>query len=266
MGGGMAGMRRRDAGARATLVPSANALLMRTRIGSMTASCSVVSRTSNPCVCLDPCIFPERNSFLEAAPVLSTRAKHEIEIGAPGCSRERDIERKRGRARERATDRQTDRQRNRTLAPGRACARAREDPVTPPTTKTGLDPITEAETCTCIRGAIWTGDEATLVTCSSDRTIKLWNVAHEKCLASLEEHADYVKALAYARDRSSPSTLAPKSSTLNLPSNPNNTQPSTLNPSTLNPSTLNPQPSTKSDPISKPANRRSSSAQHRAQL
>ena len=44
-------------------------------------------------------------------------------------------------------------------------------------------------------------DEATLVTCSSDTTIKLWNVAHEKCLATLAEHTDYVKALAYAPHR-----------------------------------------------------------------
>ena len=40
------------------------------------------------------------------------------------------------------------------------------------------------------------------MTCSSDTTIKLWNVAHEKCLATLTEHADYVKALAYASHRS----------------------------------------------------------------
>jgi len=40
------------------------------------------------------------------------------------------------------------------------------------------------------------------VTCSSDTTIKLWNVVHQKCLATLTEHTDYVKALAYASDRS----------------------------------------------------------------
>lgn len=40
------------------------------------------------------------------------------------------------------------------------------------------------------------------MTCSSDTTIKLWNVAHEKCLATLVEHTDYVKALAYAPHRS----------------------------------------------------------------
>lgn len=47
----------------------------------------------------------------------------------------------------------------------------------------------------------WAGDEATLVTCSSDTTIKLWNVTHQKCLATLTEHTDYVKALAYASQR-----------------------------------------------------------------
>jgi hypothetical protein len=45
------------------------------------------------------------------------------------------------------------------------------------------------------------GDEATLVTCSSDTSIKVWNVAHQKCMATLSEHTDYVKALAYASQR-----------------------------------------------------------------
>ena len=53
-----------------------------------------------------------------------------------------------------------------------------------------------------VNDCVLLSDEATLVTCSSDTTIKLWNVPHEKCLATLTEHTDYVKALAYARDRS----------------------------------------------------------------
>ncbi|EKX42470.1 hypothetical protein GUITHDRAFT_73823, partial [Guillardia theta CCMP2712] len=43
-------------------------------------------------------------------------------------------------------------------------------------------------------------DEATLVTASSDTTIKFWNIANETCTATLKEHCDYVKALAYARN------------------------------------------------------------------
>ncbi|CAC5382743.1 WDR48 [Mytilus coruscus] len=41
----------------------------------------------------------------------------------------------------------------------------------------------------------------TLISASSDTTVKVWNAHKGFCMSTLRTHKDYVKALAYARDK-----------------------------------------------------------------
>ena len=40
-----------------------------------------------------------------------------------------------------------------------------------------------------------------MISASSDTTVKVWNVHKAFCMSTLRTHKDYVKALAYAKDR-----------------------------------------------------------------
>lgn len=40
-----------------------------------------------------------------------------------------------------------------------------------------------------------------LISASSDTTVKVWNAHKGFCMSTLRTHKDYVKALAYAKDR-----------------------------------------------------------------
>ena len=40
-----------------------------------------------------------------------------------------------------------------------------------------------------------------IISASSDTTVKVWNAYKGFCMSTLRTHKDYVKALAYARDR-----------------------------------------------------------------
>ena len=40
-----------------------------------------------------------------------------------------------------------------------------------------------------------------IISASSDTTVKVWNAHKGFCMSTLRTHKDYVKALAYARDR-----------------------------------------------------------------
>ena len=54
-----------------------------------------------------------------------------------------------------------------------------------------------------------------IISASSDTTVKVWNAHKGFCMSTLRTHKDYVKALAYARDREQASgTLLVQTSTL----------------------------------------------------
>ena len=40
-----------------------------------------------------------------------------------------------------------------------------------------------------------------IISASSDTTVKVWNAHKGFCMSTLRTHKDYVKALAYAKDR-----------------------------------------------------------------
>jgi WD repeat-containing protein 48 len=47
-----------------------------------------------------------------------------------------------------------------------------------------------------------------LISASSDTTVKVWNAHKGFCMSTLRTHKDYVKALAYAKDREQASANA----------------------------------------------------------
>lgn len=44
-------------------------------------------------------------------------------------------------------------------------------------------------------------DNISVISASSDTTVKVWNAHKGFCMSTLRTHKDYVKALAYAKDR-----------------------------------------------------------------
>ena len=47
-----------------------------------------------------------------------------------------------------------------------------------------------------------------IISASSDTTVKVWNAHKGFCMSTLRTHKDYVKALAYARDREQASGIS----------------------------------------------------------
>ena len=47
-----------------------------------------------------------------------------------------------------------------------------------------------------------------IISASSDTTVKVWNAHKGFCMSTLRTHKDYVKALAYAKDREQVSALS----------------------------------------------------------
>ena len=49
-----------------------------------------------------------------------------------------------------------------------------------------------------VRSAVFSADDATVLTASSDSTAKLWSVATGECIVTLADHTDAVGTAAFA--------------------------------------------------------------------